>query len=53
MSAEQETIPTAAEADKKRKQRNVAIALSVVAFVVIIYLVTIMRIGGAVVERSF
>ena len=38
---------------KKRGQRNVALALMIGAFVVIIYAVTILRIGGSAAERSF
>ena len=36
-----------ADPDKKRKQRNLAIAGSIVAFIVVIYLVTFLRISGA------
>lgn len=38
---------------KKRKQRNLAIALSLAAFIIIIFVVTIIRLGGSVAERSF
>lgn len=38
----------AAEANKKRGQRNLAIALSIAAFVVIVYLVTILKLAGNV-----
>lgn len=38
---------------KQRKQRNVAIALGLLAFIVIVFVVTIVRIGGSVAERSF
>ena len=34
------------EAKKSRDQRNVAIALGLVAFVVIVFLVTILKISG-------
>lgn len=35
------------EERKKRRQRNLAIALMVGAFVVIVYVVTILKIGGS------
>ncbi len=38
---------------KQRKQRNVAIALGLLAFIVIVFVVTIVRIGGSVAERPF
>jgi len=38
---------------KQRKQRNLAMALMIVAFVVIVYAVTILRLGSSVAERSF
>ena len=37
----------------RRKQRNIAMALMIIAFVVIVYGVTIMRLGGSIAERSF
>lgn len=40
-------------AEKQRKRRNVAIALMVTTFVVLIYLVTLLRLGGSVAERPF
>jgi hypothetical protein len=42
-----------AEEKKRRNQRNLAIALLIAAFVVIVYLVTILKIGGSVAERTF
>lgn len=41
------------EETKKRKQRNLAIALSLGAFIVLIFIVTLVRLGGAVVARPF
>ena len=38
---------------KKRKQRNLAIALSLGAFIILIFIVTLVRLGGSVAERSF
>ena len=38
---------------KRRGQRNLAIALGLAVFILIVYFVTIMRLGGAVAERSF
>ncbi|MEO1252001.1 MAG: hypothetical protein AAFW81_06630 [Pseudomonadota bacterium] len=36
---------------KLRNRRNLAIALGLVAFVVLIFVVTILRLGGAVADR--
>lgn len=41
------------EEEKKRKQRNAAIALGIAAFIVLIFLVTIFRIGGDIANRTF
>lgn len=38
---------------KMRKRRNLVIALSLGAFIVLVFAVTILRIGGAVADRSF
>jgi hypothetical protein len=38
---------------KARRGRNIAIALGLVVFVVIVYVVSIVRMGGSVLERSF
>ena len=38
---------------KARRGRNLAIALGLVAFVVIVYVVSIVRMGGDVLTRSF
>ena len=38
---------------KQRKRRNLSIALMIVGFVVLIYLVTLLRLGGSVAERTF
>lgn len=49
---ELETIkPTEAQL-KARRNRSVAIALALVAFVVIVYVVTIVRMGPAVLDRA-
>ncbi len=42
-----------ADEKKRRNQRNLAIALLIGAFVLIVYLVTILKIGGSVAERTF
>lgn len=48
-----ETIkPTEAQL-KARRSRSIAIALALTAFVVVVYVVSIVRMGPAVVERSF
>lgn len=41
------------EEQKQRKQRNLAIALGLVIFIVLVFAVTILRLGGSVAERSF
>ncbi|MEX0644226.1 MAG: hypothetical protein WD076_02890 [Parvularculaceae bacterium] len=41
------------EEKKRRKQRSLAIALAIAAFVAIVYLVTILKIGGSIAERAF
>ena len=38
---------------KARRSRSVAIALALVAFVVVVYVVSIVRLGPAVIDRSF
>ncbi|MEQ8935134.1 MAG: hypothetical protein RIE56_05015 [Amphiplicatus sp.] len=38
---------------KRRKQRSLAIAGLIAAFVIIVYFVTILKIGGQIVERPF
>ena len=39
------------EEEKKRKQRNVAIALGLLVFIALVFLVTIFRIGGDIASR--
>lgn len=41
------------EERKQQKRRNLAIALGLAAFIIIVFLVTILRLGGSVAERSF
>ncbi len=50
MSTSMELTP---EEKKKRRQRNLAIAGVLLAFVAIIYLVTIVKIGGNIAQRPF
>ncbi len=38
---------------KQRDRRNLAIALGLGVFIVLVFAVTILKIGGSVVERSF
>lgn len=42
-----------AAADRARRGRNIALALGLVAFVVIVFVVTLVRMGGYVAERPF
>ncbi len=39
------------EAAKARSRRNIAIALSLVAFVILVFIVTVTRMGGEVASR--
>ncbi|NOX95316.1 MAG: hypothetical protein GXP04_09550 [Alphaproteobacteria bacterium] len=41
------------EEQKKRQQRNIVLALSILGFVVIVFLVTILRLGSSVADRAF
>ncbi|MEX6633022.1 hypothetical protein [Hyphococcus lacteus] len=41
------------EEKKQRNRRNLAVALALGAFILTVFLVTIMRIGGAVADRPF
>jgi hypothetical protein len=48
-----ETVkPTEAQL-KARRSRSVAIALALGAFVIVVYVVSMVRVGPAVIERSF
>ena len=40
-------------ARRARRARNIALALGLIAFVVVVYLVTIVRIGGHVADHGF
>lgn len=40
-------------AAKARRGRNIAIALGLVAFVVLVYVVTVVRMGASVANRPF
>ena len=40
-------------ARKARRARNIVLALGLLAFVVLVYVVTMVRLGGSVAERSF
>jgi predicted nucleic acid-binding Zn ribbon protein len=41
------------DADRARKRRNLMLALSIGAFVVLVFLVTIVRMKAGVLERTF
>lgn len=48
-----ETVkPTEAQM-KARRSRNVAIAVALIAFVILVYITSIVRLGSAVFTRSF
>jgi len=42
-----------ADARKKRRRRNFAIAAALGGFILLIYLVTLVRLGGNIASRSF
>jgi hypothetical protein len=48
---EAETYEPSPEFVRQRRKRNVAIALSLVAFVVLIFVVTLVRLGANVMDR--
>ena len=41
------------EAARARKGRNVALGLGLIAFVILIFVVTVVRLGGSVAHRAF
>jgi hypothetical protein len=41
------------EAAKARKGRNIALALGLVVFVILVFVVTLVRLGGNVANRPF
>lgn len=43
--------PAAADDARKRRQRNLAIAGLIAVFVILVYLVTMLRIGGNIANR--
>ncbi len=42
-----------AKQSRARGRRNLSLALMIVGFVILIYVVTILRLGGSVAERAF
>ncbi len=46
-----QNVTRAPEFEKNRKARNLAIALSLAAFVVLIFVITIVRLGPGVLDR--
>jgi hypothetical protein len=55
MSDEQQQPPRGLtpEERKQQRRRNLAIALALAVFVVVVFIVTILRLGASVAERSF
>ena len=53
MSADEPSAlaPVAADEAKKRRQRNLAIGAVIAFFVIVVYAVTILRIGGNIADR--
>jgi hypothetical protein len=52
-AAWQPNVPESEEAAKARRRRSLALAIGLVLFAVIIFLVTIARLGGHVADRHF
>jgi t-SNARE complex subunit (syntaxin) len=48
-----ETVKPTETQLKARRNRSLAIGLALAAFVVVVYVVSIVRLGPAVIERSF
>jgi hypothetical protein len=47
-----ETVQLTPEQLRARKRRNVMLALSVAAFMVLVFLITVSRVGGAIMDRA-
>ena len=47
-----ETVQLTPDQLRARKRRNVMLALSVAAFMLLVFLITVSRIGGAIMDRS-
>ncbi len=45
--------PEKSDETKQRDRRNLAIALGLGAFIVLVFAVTILKIGGSISDRSF
>jgi len=45
--------PELSPQEKARRGRNIAMAIGLVAFVIIVFVTTIVRLGGNVIDRSF
>lgn len=52
MADDKDFAPTP-EFEKQRKSRNLAIGLALAAFVALVFLITIARLGGDVLNRPF
>ncbi len=48
---EPQKTPDRAAADKARRGRNIALALGLTAFVILVFVVTLVRLGGNIVDR--
>ncbi len=48
-----EAAPRAPDVARRRRQRNLALAVCLAAFIILVYLVTILRIGGSLANRTF
>lgn len=47
-----ETVKPTEAQQKARRSRNVAIALALAAFVVLVYVISVVKLGSAVLSRS-
>ena len=48
-----ETVKPTEAQQKARRSRNIAIALALAAFVIVVYVVSIVKLGSAVLNRPF
>lgn len=47
------TVSLTTEEARQRRKRNLAIAFGLGAFIILVFAVTVLRLGGAVAERTF
>ncbi|MDX6807314.1 hypothetical protein [Terrihabitans rhizophilus] len=52
MRPEDKGLVLTEEQVRRRRQRNIAVALSLLALIVLFYVITIFKLGGAVAQRG-